>query len=412
MQPLFQEALPAAWTRPGTAADAVDDIVPSVVATPRTIDELETVIALARARRLAVIIAGGATALSLGNRPRALDVVVSMRAMCAVVERTPEDMTVTVDAGATLAELARALASDGQRIALDAGDPERQTLGGLVATNASGGLAYGFGTPRDLVLGMTVVDARARVLQLGGRVVKNVAGYDLVRLFTGSFGSLGAIARLTLRTHPLPDSAVLAICHFADARELETARATIFQSELPLAAFDAEVTRSGTDRQWRLVLRLEGTAAEIDYQKSRCADFCPAVAFLDPGGWRSPILLRESDDISVRVGVLPDRAVAVAERLCDELPDVAARVAMRLGDGTLRVCAEAPPSDALAFIDAARRVAASVGATAVLERIPSELKARLDVWGAPPAGFALMRQLKTRFDPDAVFAPGRFVGGL
>jgi glycolate oxidase FAD binding subunit len=137
---------------------------------------------------------------------------------------------------------------------------------------------------------MTVVDGGGRVLNVGGRVVKNVAGYDLVRLFTGSFGSLAIIATLTLRTHPLPDAALLAVSRFTDPRAFEAARAAIFHSELPLAAFDAEVKSSVGKREWKLVLRLEGTAAEIEYQKDRLAALCPALRFLAASDWRSPTL--------------------------------------------------------------------------------------------------------------------------
>jgi glycolate oxidase FAD binding subunit len=160
------------------------------------------------------------------------------------------------------------------------------------------------------------------------------------------------------------------------------------------------------------VLRLEGTPDEIAYQRERCAVLAPGASFAEASSRRSPILMRDDEGACVRIGVLPDRAIAVARRLHEECSGDGIRIAARLGDGTLRVCARlGSDADAIAVVGAARRVAASEG-TAVVERLPAHLKSDVDVWGAAPAGFALMREVKRRFDPDGILAPGRFVGGL
>jgi glycolate oxidase FAD binding subunit len=339
-------------------------------------------------------------------------VLVDTRAMNRVIVRNPEDMTVTVQAGSTLYELGRALDLDRQRLALDAEEPQRATLGGLVAANAGGGLAYGFGLPRDLVLGMTVVDGSGRTLRLGGRVVKNVAGYDLVRIFTGSFGTLGVITELTLRTHPAPELAMTVDARFPRARDVESARAAIFHSELPLAAFDMEVDTSGPVSRWTLVLRLEGTRAEAAYQAHRCIDLCAGGVTTESSEWHSPFGRRRHENVAVRSAQLPDRIVAYVERLSTELGRPH-RIAARLGDGAVRVFASTEKEDdARAIVTAVRRVASVHGSNAVIECLPAPLKASIDAWGDPPEGFALMRGLKKGFDPDGVLARGRFIGGL
>jgi glycolate oxidase FAD binding subunit len=409
---VFADSIPPARVRDGTHVDAVDGRVPPLVAAPRGLEDVVALVSAARRERLSMVCAGGRTLLSIGNPPLALDAVVDTGSMSAVLESRPEDMTVTVEAGITLADLARVLAENRQRIALDAADPSRATLGGLVAANAAGGLAYAFGTPRDLVLGMSVVDGRARALRVGGRVVKNVAGYELTRLFTGSYGTLAVIVDLTLRTHPLPDLAMTLKYSFPTGAQLDRARAAIFSSELAVAGFDFELDDTAATESWSLVLRIEGTAGEVEYQMRRSAELCAGGACDQRPDWISPFHPSADEDVVVRVGTEPDGMVAVAQALRAAAAG-RLRIAGRLGDGTLRACACSDGvDDALLLASTLRSCAAAAGASTLGERLPPSVKGGFDVWGAPPSGFALMREIKKRFDPDGVLAPGRFVGGL
>jgi glycolate oxidase FAD binding subunit len=398
--------------RHGRDGDAVDDVVPSLAITARSIDDVLTVVEEARRCDLGVIVAGGGTSLGTGNRPAAYDIRLGMTGMASIVERRPEDMTVTVEAGVTLGRLNRVLAANGQRIALDPLLPDRRTIGGVVATSATGGLFHGFGGPRDLVLGMTVADGTGRILEIGGRVVKNVAGYDLVRLFTGSFGTLGVITRVTLRTHPAPERVAVLSFPFDRGAELEAVCGEIRASELALASLDFKV---GGDHGWRLVARLEGTKSEVDYQQERLTALAGRPAQLLAEDAESPVHPPADAAVVIRAGVIPTAAADLADTL---LPALGGRCSMvrisgRLGDGHVHVAATpSEPADALALIRIVRSCTDEHAGRAIVERAPAPAKVDLDVWGGRPQGFRLMQQIKKRFDPSGLFARGRFVGGL
>ena len=220
-------------------------------------------------RGLAIVPQGGGTEIRFGNKPARYDTKLSLAGMSRATARNPEDLTVTVDAGIPLSHLNRLLAGDGQRVALDADSAHRSTLGGLAAVDHRGRLAFRYGSPRDQILGMTVIDGRGRELRIGGKVVKNVAGYDLTRLFVGSYGTLGIITEITIRTYPLAPATADAVFEFDDARSADMARGRIFASRLPLAGFDAEADVTSGSGNWRLRCLLEGSAEEVEHQVER-----------------------------------------------------------------------------------------------------------------------------------------------
>ena len=195
-----------AAVRAGAPEDAVLGLVPARVVEPRSVEEAADALRSCAGDRLAVVFAGGGTDLALGAPPRRLDVLLRTGRMARVVEHLPADQVVTVEAGMPLAALARHLAAHGQRLALDPPFPGRTTAGGAVAANAFGPLRHRFGAPRDLVLGVTLVRADGAVVRGGGKVVKNVAGFDLPRLMVGSCGTLALLATVTFRLHPLPEA--------------------------------------------------------------------------------------------------------------------------------------------------------------------------------------------------------------
>jgi glycolate oxidase FAD binding subunit len=329
------------------------------------------------------------------------------------LEKHPEDMTVTVEAGVSLSRLNHILAEHGQRIALDHAMPERATIGGIVAADSTAGLCYGFGTPRDLVLGMTVVDGQARLLHVGGKVVKNVSGYDLPRLFTGSHGTLGIIASVTLRTHPLPDSSRRLRVNLPSANDLDRVRTALFASHLPLVSFD--FVRDIHDPNWGLIIRVEGTAREVDYQTAQVERFAEVEA--EPvADEASPVGGVKHAQVVVRILAAPSGCVAVADRVVEALREKDAghtTVAGRLGDGFIRTCTvEDDVRKALGLVRTIVDTASAMGSHCVVERAPVEIKRLLDVWGERPNGFALMRRVKEKFDPAGILSPGRYVGKL
>jgi glycolate oxidase FAD binding subunit len=408
-------ALGPGQLRAGREGDAVDGAIPQAVITAREIDHVRSAIEEARSQGMGIVVAGGGTKLAQGNAPRAYDIRLGMTGIAEILERNPDDMTVTAQAGVTLARLNRNLEPLGQRLAIDSPDPDRATLGGVIAADAAGGLAYGYGRPRDLLLGMSVVDGRGRTYTCGSRVVKNVAGYDLPRLFAGSRGSLAVITEVTLRTHPIPAFTATAFFDSADLREAEKLRAALFDAALPLAALDLAFENDGKRSSYTIVLRAEGTEAEV----AAMVDHAAGLAGRDPDGivdeWLSPAAADANAAVVLRLGLPPAKLVEATRELIETASGngVAASGGAHLGAGVLRIALAEDRGEApRRLLDTARKLAAKHRGSAVLERGGPALKEGGDVFGPAPASIALMRELKARFDPDGVLAPGRGPGGL
>src|SRR5918992_1322390 len=189
--------------RPGGAADAVDGVVPSWVAAPASVADAAEVMRIAAEQGLSVIPRGAGTRLRWGHPPASCDLLIDTGGLDRVIEHAAGDLVVKVEAGLTMDRLAEVLAGQGQRLAIDA-PIAGSTVGGTLATGAWGPLRLRYGTARDLLIGVTIVRADGGLAKAGGTVVKNVAGYDLGKLFTGSYGTLGLIVEAAFRLHPLP----------------------------------------------------------------------------------------------------------------------------------------------------------------------------------------------------------------
>ncbi|MFT4570331.1 MAG: glycolate oxidase FAD binding subunit [Hyphomicrobiaceae bacterium] len=401
--------------RAGREGDALDGIIPQAVITAREVDHVRAAIDQARSQRMGIVIAGGATELSIGNAPQAYDIRLGLTGIAEILERNPDDMTVTAQAGVTLARLGRNLEPLGQRLAIDVADPDRATIGGVVAADTSGGLAYGYGRPRDLVLGMSVVDGRSRAYACGAKVVKNVAGYDLPRLFTGSRGTLAVITEVTLRTHPIPPFAATAFFEMENGQAADKLRAALFDAALPLAALDLAVEVGARGPSYTIVIRAEGTETEV----AAMIDGVVGLAGVDPSGivddWLSPADAGGDAAVVIRLGLPPSKLLAGIAELTSLASSAGVRASggAHLAAGVLRLGIAPDQADfGRRFLDGARTIALRGRGTAVLERGSASLKAAGDVFGPAPASVALMRELKTRFDPDGVLGRGRGVGGL
>jgi len=400
--------------RSGIPSDAVDGIVPERVVEVRTADDAIDVVHSAQARCDRLVIRGGGTLLAIGNRPREITSIVSMSSMDRVLSYSPDDMVVTVEAGITLSGLDRELATSGQWIALEAPQPEVATIGGLAAANFNGGIAYAFGYPRDQILGMTVVDGVGRILRAGGRVVKNVAGYDLPRTFIGSFGTLAVITDITLRTQPRPESVKQMMIDFPDARSLDAIRQRLFSAHLPLHAFDLEGECTDGHTRWSLRVSTGGTAKQVEHVSSSLM----ALAGEELGRLAAPRRSAHDDaneTFIARFAATPSTAIREASILLDRAREISptSRVLLECGGALLRlraVCRTTMEIESLLRL-CKQRCQQGAGAL-LLERLPSDQKADVDVWYGPILGLSLMRRLKEKFDPSGIFAPGRFIGGI
>jgi glycolate oxidase FAD binding subunit len=355
-----------------------------------------------------VVVRGRGTALHWGLPPRGVDLVVSTARMEQVVEHVAGDLVCVVDAGTRIDTVNDAVRQHGQQLALDQPLPG-SSVAGAMATTRSGPRRLLYGTPRDQVLGITMVRPDGVVAKAGGKVVKNVAGYDIAKLMGGAYGTLGLVTRLVVRLHPLPhDSRWLRrTLPLADA-----ASAALVLAGSQLAPSAVEVRRgAGADDATVLLLR-EGTergvAARADEatamlgQATEVADVETAdLARIDAG----------DDDVVVKVAVplTGVTAALVTARDVERRHQVACRVQGSAGAGVLTAVVTGAADGAAAAVEDLR--AAATGGSAVVLQAPPAVRERVDSWG-PVGGLDLMRRVKDEFDPEHRFAPGRFVGGI
>jgi glycolate oxidase FAD binding subunit len=391
-----------------TGADAVGGVSPRWVATPGSTEEAAAVLRVAADRGLQVVVRGRGTALHWGLPPRGVDLVVSTARMEQVVEHVAGDLVCVVDAGTRIDTVNDAVRQHGQQLALDQPLPG-SSVAGAMATTRSGPRRLLYGTPRDQVLGITMVRPDGVVAKAGGKVVKNVAGYDIAKLMGGAYGTLGLVTRLVVRLHPLPhDSRWLRrTLPLADA-----ASAALVLAGSQLAPSAVEVRRGAGADDATVLLLLEGTergvAARADEatamlgQATEVADVETAdLARIDAG----------DDDVVVKVAVplTGVTAALVTARDVERRHQVACRVQGSAGAGVLTAVVTGAADGAAAAVEDLR--AAATGGSAVVLQAPPAVRERVDSWG-PVGGLDLMRRVKDEFDPEHRFAPGRFVGGI
>lgn len=388
------------------SALAVAGVTAKHVVTPHTAAEMSDAIRSLAADGAAFALLGGGTELALGNAPRALDTLVRTTGLDRVVEYAPEDQTITVEAGITFAELDRVLAEHGQMLPLDVPDRHRATVGGAIAANTSGRRRLRYGTVRDLIVGVGIVRPDGTPARGGGKVVKNVAGFDLPKLMVGSLGTLGAITRATFRLYPLPEARAALRIDVESTAVLDRLTALLVHERLEpesVALYDRRT----------LVVTFAGTAAGVEEQAARLSARCGALAAplsdleLEAFDQREQAVRRDGD-WRVRVAVPPAVDVSAPGAALAAQP-IAVPVAYPLTGLALHAFADAPDIAALrAAVHTASRGAGAVVVTAM----PDAARATTDAWGPPPEGFPLMRALKANFDPRGLCNPGRFVGGL
>ena len=406
----------------------VDGVEPRFVARPRSVSEASQVLAAAAADGLAVAFTGGGSKLGLGNPPERLDLVVETSALDQVLEHAAGDLVVRAQAGVRLADLQQRLAPAGQQLALDPPEP-RATLGGVVAANASGPRRLRYGTVRDLLIGVTVVLADGTVARAGGKVVKNVAGYDLAKLFCGSLGTLGLVAEVIFRLHPVPAAAAVVTLAVDGPAQAGQAVRELQRSTLEPSAVELTVDEFG----WpgRLTVLFEGIQPGVEAQAAAAAELLGRVgeaAVAGPGGVEAALeqlgaLPFEKAEYALKATFPPAELAGVLTDLVGGRQrwsggPVSAHAAtgvlwmasgLREGD----LPADSPGFSMVAGgITQARERLAARGGSLVLVKASPELKRAVDVWGPPGDAVGLMRRVKERFDPDRRLSPGRFVGGI
>ena len=383
---------------------------------PASLDDAATVLADAASRDETVAFRGGGTALELGYPPERVDVLLSTQQLTRVVEYAPADMVIEVEAGLTLAALQETTAPNNQRLALDPPFGQLATLGGLVATNAYGPRRMRYGSLRDLIVGISLIRADGTRARGGGKVVKNVAGFDLPKISVGSLGTLAMIATVTLRLHPLPSAALAFSVDGCTTEDLRSFERAIVAAQLEPSAFIAELAPF----EHRAHVLFEGFDAGVAEQAERFAALAArlgrqAEAEAPAALERVDESARTGGDVRVRFSVPPTFAPSLAAQALEPLRRslLDGTAVMYPALGVAFASGYAGDAQAVASaLESARRVAESCGGNAVLIGAPESIAARVDVYGTLPGSFALMRRLKERFDPARRLNRGRFLGGL
>ncbi|MEV0628352.1 FAD-binding oxidoreductase [Nonomuraea wenchangensis] len=384
-----------ATVRQAGPEDAVGGVLPRWVALPESVEEVAAVLRACAERDLAVVPAGGGTKLHWGAPPERCDVRLDLGRLDTILEHAAGDLVVRAQAGVTMGALAAALADEGQELAVDAPFPEDATVGGTLATAPAGPRAFRYGTPRDLLIGVTVVLPDGTVARSGGKVVKNVAGYDLGKLFTGSYGTLGVIAEATFRLHPLP-AARRWVRAEVDAADLPGIAAALAASQAEPSA--AEVDRPEPDARPALAVLAEGAAAESRAAALRELVGGGEISDAPPSWWG----LVSRDETLVEARFPATGLAAVLEAA--ERAGLALRGSVLSGRVLLAPSAPMEPE----VLDGLRRRVEAAGGRVNVLATPH---AGLDRWGQVSA-LPLMRRVKERFDPGRRMSPGRFVGGI
>lgn len=400
-----------ATARAATEADAVAGVPARWVASPTSTDEVAEVLRLASQHELTVVPRGAGTKLGWGLPPRSVDVVLDTTGVRGVVEHAAGDLVVTVRAGTPLGELQERVAGAGQQLALDA-PLAGATVGGTLATATSGPRRLLYGTARDLLIGVTFVRADGVVAKAGGKVVKNVAGYDFGKLLTGSYGTLGVITEAVFRLHPLPAARRVARVRVPDGASAARAALAVVGSQLVPTAVELDQDGAGPVTVTVLV---EGVAAGVAERAAAALELLGAGASQD-------------QELPQMFGAYPFERDGTGLKLTSSLTGVAAVLtrASRLAvthDLPLLVRGSAAgvlyaglpagsdPATVRAVVESLRAVVTAYDGSVTVLTAPPEVRESVDVWGPVP-GLHLMCRLKDEMDPDHRLSPGRFVGGI
>ena len=435
----LERTLGAAWVTvedPELRAHAVDGLPPRVVCRPADADQIAAVLRICGELDAAVTPWGGGTTIGLGNIPRRVDIVLRTDRLAALGEHDDANLTATVQAGMPLETLNARLADRRQVLALDPPHPEASTIGGIVAANINGPHRAAHGGVRDLVIGMRMVLAGGEQIKSGGKVVKNVAGYDMCKLFTGSLGTLGVITEVTFKMTPLPEAAATVLARGAGAaamRVVDELFASILQpaaitltnaldgpSPAPRGAQALAVAAEGfmevVDRHLRdiqVIAEAAGMSVQVVRDRehealwARFRDFPGDLVRTAPAPGGTPISSDSPAQAVIRLTV-PLASVGAALEAVGLMPGATWVAHAASGAIFIRI----PPADAAGAFARLTNVAQSHRGHVVLMAAGPDVKRGLDVWGPTPQALGLMREIKRQFDPHDLLNPGRFVAFL
>lgn len=421
---------------------AIDGCIPKAVVFPASVPEIQDVLQFAAKQDLSVMPAGAGTKLGIGNLLQKVDVVLSTTHLNSVIEYEPADLTVTVEAGICLSDLQTELAKHRQFLALNPPYAERCTIGGIVATNASGSFRLRHGTARNQVLGLRVVHANGTVVKSGGKVVKNVAGYDLNKLYIGAFGTLGIITEVALKLSPMPTRQAMLATQFRDLQNAVNTGLSIVRSQtLPMFVnlfinsdpMQAEIYTQGSNaadnRKPMLVTGFGGNSETVAWQLAEGQDIMEqngAIGVTIIEGESQQRLQEtvqefsadngETESVIAKVNLKRTDIAEFAGHIVDAHWGHDVQMMVLIGSGVLYITIPlAPETDFQHLADVLsqlRQSALKARGNLIIEAAPPELKRHIDVWGPVGDTLSLMKHVKAKFDAGGLLNPGRFVASI
>ncbi len=415
----------------GTAADferfIVDGVPPERVVFPDSAEQVCRILQIASARGVSLVPAGFGAHLGLGAPPRRAFAAVSTAAINGLVDHQPANMTVTARAGMSVAGLQAAVAGSGQWLPLEPPLPTATSVGGLISADLSGPSRFSQGTVRDLLIGITVARADGTLVKSGGRVVKNVAGYDLAKLYCGALGTLGVVVEATFKLRALPATLAVARITCSDmlgAREL-LERIRTAPLEPRLIELLTPVPTAGSDCV--IVVGFGGSGEEVANQQETLRGLAHGKTIEERVGEAAAAALAELRDVNrrgeaflkLKASLLPTGLPAFVSSLEDASAKHGLTMAVQAHAGNGIVCVHVRRPDAEAMhrlagtlVEELRAVAAALGGSLIVEQAAPDIKPELDIWGGEIEALPLMRRIKDALDPKGILSPGRFVGGI
>jgi glycolate oxidase FAD binding subunit len=411
----FRTVLAPDAVHAATTSDAICGAQPRLILEPTNEQQLAAVLRVANHAGLAVIPRGGGTKLLWGNPAARADIILSTARLDKIIEHAWADLTVSVEAGCTIQKLQNALAQHGQRLALDPLWPAEATIGGVLSTNDSGSLRLRFGALRDLIIGVTLALPDGTLASSGGKVVKNVAGYDLPKLVTGALGTLAVITRAIFRLHPLPRNAKTISISGCDLEEMQRLILAVQDSKLAHTALQARIAQ---DAEAIVDILFEGTEEGIAAQEAQLRELARPATAMEAAStvWAASQALWDPANSATKaiskITTLPASIARTIETVKRTASSRSARWTLTMqatGIGWLRL--EAPPENLHAALSDLRFDLEHAGGSLATFHHPPDMQS-IDVWGAPGDSLPLMRAVKKQFDPKNTLNPARFVGGI
>jgi glycolate oxidase FAD binding subunit len=414
---------------------SIDGTEPSAVLAPKDHETLSRILEATNNSGASVFFEGSGTKIQMGNPPSRLDLIILTKNLSSVLEYVPEDLTISIQAGIKLRDLKKTLAKKGQFVPLDPLS-EEATIGGVISTNSAGPLRAGYGGVKSFLLGVKVANADGRISKAGGKVVKNVSGYDLTKLYIGALGTLGGIVEANLKVYPNPESESTLFAFFTEMDALQGYASKLVSGNMAPAAMEflnreifgsmkKYVRKSMVDIPYCVAIRFFGSQIAVSNQAREAeriaGDKSGTEAFLreESSGFWSDFSKRiaSNSKLAFKASVPRSSVFGIIgkaeESLSFYLLFIYAEVSVGLVNFALQRDLQVSDYELLAKrLAELRNHCEELGGNLVITSAPRELKNHFDAWGKVTAGFALMKSLKEKFDPNGILSPGRFVNGL